>query len=84
MFLYILQSLVTNNHYVGITDNLQKRLDYHNNGRVFSTKNKRPWKIIYNEEHKNIKEAREREKYLKSYKGVGEKRRIIENNKIFV
>ena len=80
MELYILESLKDGTHYVGISENAETRLGvYHNNGRVKATKNKRPWKIIYREQHAGVSEAREREKYLKSYKGVTEKKKIIEN-----
>ena len=76
-YLYILKSLVDNNSYVGITQNIQKRLAYHNEGRVNSTKHRVPFKMIYTEEYSLRKEAREREKYLKSYKGYKKKREII-------
>ena len=79
MYLYILESLIDGSHYVGITHDLTKRLEYHNSHRVKSTKKKAPWKLVYNERYNSIQEAREREKFLKSYKGVKEKREIIKN-----
>lgn len=33
--------------------------------------------LVYTEKHSDRKEARNREKFLKSYKGVTEKRKII-------
>ncbi|MFH0814883.1 MAG: GIY-YIG nuclease family protein [Candidatus Falkowbacteria bacterium] len=77
MDLYILESQKDGTHYVGISMNIEQRLAEHNNGKVHSTKNKSPWKIIYQESHGDIKSARTREKHLKSYRGVGEKRKII-------
>lgn len=77
--LYILKSLKDKKYYVGITSNFSKRLEYHNNGYVKSTKNRRPFSLIYSEEYASMSEARIREKYLKSYKGSKEKLTIIEN-----
>ncbi|MDP2789445.1 MAG: GIY-YIG nuclease family protein [bacterium] len=55
--------------YVGMTQNLQKRLADHNYARVFSTKGFRPWKVLYCEKCSDRKSARTREKYFKS--GIG-------------
>ena len=77
MYLYILESSVDKTHYVGITRNIEDRINYHNSRRVKSTKNKAPWIVIHTEIYETLQEARNREKYLKSYKGVKEKREII-------
>lgn len=45
------------------------RLDRHNKGDVYSTKFGRPWYIIRLEEFKGYKEARKREKQIKSWHG---------------
>ena len=79
MYLYILESQKDKTHYVGIAHDVGARINYHNAGRVKSTKNKVPWIVVYTESHKNVQEARNREKYFKSYKGVREKRQIINN-----
>jgi len=76
-YLYILKSLKDGNHYIGITSNLSERLKYHNNGGVRSTKNRIPFVMIYNEKYSTMSEARQREKYLKSYMGCVEKASII-------
>jgi len=77
-YLYILKSLQNDNCYVGITADVRKRLSNHNSGKVKSTRSRRPFALIYTEQHTSMPEARLREKYLKSYSGVGEKRDIIE------
>ncbi len=64
--IYIIQSEKNNFLYVGLTSNLEIRLKYHNQGRVFSTKGYRPWKLVYTEEVETRQEARKREKYFKS------------------
>ena len=48
---------------------IDKRLKEHNIGKCSSTKGKGPWKLIYKEQAKDIKQARTREKFLKS--GIG-------------
>ena len=74
-YVYLLQSKKTKEWYIGLTKNLQKRILNHNAGKNRSTKHGVPWKIIYCEISLNQKDARAREKYLKS--GMG--RRYLKN-----
>ena len=53
----------------GSTRNLEKRLQAHNTGKVRTTKNRRPFQLIYVEELDDYSEARKRERYLKSGTG---------------
>ena len=69
MKVYVLISIVDGSQYVGMSDNVDLRLEYHNRGKVKSTKSKAPWKVFYQEEFQNRNEARIREKYLKSAAG---------------
>ena len=66
---YVLQSLVSSIKYVGITEDLERRLKEHNQGKSKFTATYIPWKIIYSEVHQNYLDARKREKYLKSAAG---------------
>ena len=68
-FVYILENK-GKRHYVGITkfDPLI-RLNRHNTGDVYSTKQLRPWKLIYFEMFDNYLEARKKEKRIKSWHG---------------
>jgi putative endonuclease len=68
-FVYVLKSIVEKKSYVGITDNLKRRLIQHNLGNSFYTRRYKPWKIIYSEKFEDRELAREREKYLKSCAG---------------
>jgi len=68
-YVYILISLKDNNYYTGYTSNLNKRLMLHNDGKVVSTKNRRPLKLLYWEGCLNREDATRREKYLKSGNG---------------
>ena len=70
-YVYVLQSLKDKQFYVGYTDDLKNRLGEHNSGRVVSTKDRRPLKLIYYEACLNEQDAKMREQYLKS--GMGKK-----------
>ena len=63
---YILRSLKDKKFYIGSTNNLTRRIEEHNVGRVRSTKNRIPFILIYWEGCLNKKEAIIREKYLKT------------------
>lgn len=68
-YTYILFSLKDNKFYTGCTSNLKERFKLHNRGKIASTKNRRPLKLIYYEACLNQKNAYKREKYLKTYLG---------------
>ena len=65
--------------YIGWTDNLERRLSQHNNGKVSATKNRVPFELVYFEACSKKKLAIKREKQLKT--GFGRaylKRRLSE------
>lgn len=66
-YTYVLQSEVDNQFYVGYTKNLKLRFERHNKGYVKSTKDRRPFKLIYYESCLNQQDALHREKYLKTW-----------------
>jgi len=68
-YVYILQSEKDGNFYTGYTKDLRERLKLHNEGKVSSTKNRRPFNLIYFEGCFNQQDATRREKYLKSGNG---------------
>ena len=68
-YTYILQLKKDNKFYTGYTKDLKLRFEQHQQGRIDSTKNRRPFKLIYFEGCLNEKDARKREKYLKTYLG---------------
>lgn len=65
-FVYVLKSLKDSKWYTGSTNNLTTPVDAHNDGRVESTRNRRPLNLIYYEACLNEHDARIREQYLKS------------------
>jgi len=65
-YVYILQSEKDKMLYTGYTNNLKERLSQHNDGKVISTKNRKPFKLVYFEGCLNQQDATHREKYLKT------------------
>ena len=76
-FVYILESKKNGNLYIGYTTRLKERLKEHNRGLNFSTKPYIPWQIIPYEAYLNIKDAKRREKYLKTSQGRRLLRRML-------
>ena len=69
-YVYFLKSKsFPNKNYIGYTTNLNLRFIRHNSGKVRSTKPYRPWEIIFYECYKSKKDAKRREKYLKTNQG---------------
>jgi putative endonuclease len=66
-YVYLLKSKKDNNYYTGQTNDIQKRLKEHNNGRSKSTKARRPFELIGYEGYLTQGEARIREHQLKNY-----------------
>lgn len=71
---YVIQSESTGKIYIGQTSNIEFRLRRHNkellyNPKSYTSKNKGPWKLVYNETFQTRREAIKREKYLKSHAG---------------
>ena len=69
IFVYVIKNQKNKFRYVGITDNLERRLLDHNSGKNDSTSFYKPFDLIYTEKYQDYKEARNREKFLKSGQG---------------
>jgi len=65
-YVYTLLSEKDGYFYTGSTNDLKRRFEEHNTGRVNSTKNRIPLKLIYYEACLNPEDTIKREKYLKS------------------
>jgi putative endonuclease len=74
---YILKSASTGRYYIGSTIHLDKRLEQHNAGRSAFTKAYRPWEVVHFESFETLREARRRERYLKSLKSRAYLERVI-------
>jgi putative endonuclease len=68
-YVYILRGS-NGRYYVGQTEDLKKRLDYHNSKSARWTARFQPWKLIYYEECSTRSEAIKRERYLKNRKNT--------------
>lgn len=79
-YVYVLQSEKNKDWlYVGYTEDLVKRLKEHNKGKNVATKPHRPFKPIFYEAYSNKKDAKRREKYLKTTKGRTTLRSMLED-----
>ncbi|MDD3284418.1 MAG: GIY-YIG nuclease family protein [Patescibacteria group bacterium] len=65
-YTYVLKSKKDDKLYIGYTKDLDNRFKEHNNGLVFSTRNRKPFEIIYFEACLVKKDAIKREKQLKT------------------
>lgn len=69
-FVYILRSINSSEKiYVGYTLNVKSRVEKHNEGGCFSTKEHKPWKLIFYSCFIDKYQALAFEKYLKSHSG---------------
>ncbi|MBU1062533.1 MAG: GIY-YIG nuclease family protein [Candidatus Omnitrophica bacterium] len=68
-YVYVLKSLKDNNFYTGFTDNLDRRIEEHNNGKEPSTKSRLPFRLVYYEGCLYKGDAIAREKQLKTGRG---------------
>jgi len=55
--------------YIGQTNNIKRRLNTHNIGKSFYTKNKGCWELIFKKDFENRQGAVEFERLLKKQKG---------------
>jgi putative endonuclease len=69
-YVYYLVSKKLDFHYVGVTGDLQKRLNEHNSGENKSTKFYVPLKLVYYEAYGNERDAIDREHKLKHHGSV--------------
>lgn len=81
-YLYILKSKKTGKFYIGKTENIERRITYHNSGYNRSTKSGIPWELVYTEKYFTRAEVVQREneikkkksrKYIESMVEIGER-----------
>jgi len=70
-YTYVLMSEMDGDLYIGYTQDLKKRFEEHQLGRVLSTAPRRPLKLVYYEACIDENDAKAREKSLKT--GYGRK-----------
>ena len=65
--------------YTYIFQSLKNRFEEHNNGKSKATKPFRPYKVIFYEAFVNMKDAKNRELYLKSGWGLRSVKKMLKN-----
>ena len=64
-YLYIARSSIDNGSYIGTTENVQKRIGEHNQGKTKSLRHRIPIILVHHEKYSDKTEARKRELQLK-------------------
>jgi putative endonuclease len=78
-YVYILQNKLDKLYY-GCTNDLRRRFQEHNSGKVFSTRDSQ-WKLIYYEAYLSKQDAYNRERQLKYYgQSLSHLKRRIKNS----
>lgn len=78
-YVYVLKSLKDGKLYSGYTSDLKQRLEYHNSGKVESTKWRKPFEMIYYEGFRHQQDATAREKFFKTQWGRNYIKRVLKN-----
>ena len=76
-FLYVLKSVNHKRTYIGITEDVEKRLREHNRGMVRSTRFYRPYTLAHTEMYRDKTDARRRELILK--RSWSEKEKLLKS-----
>jgi putative endonuclease len=66
---YVIFSSTRQQYYIGVTDDVSRRVQDHNNGISKWTKGKGPWLLEWTKEFTSLSEARKFENLLKRQKG---------------
>lgn len=74
-YVYVLKSKKDSKHYIGSTIDLDRRVEDHNAGKVSSTRDRRPFELIYFEKFETKPLAEKKEKYFKT----GDGRVVLKN-----
>jgi putative endonuclease len=78
-YTYVVKSEKDNSYYIGYTQDIIKRLEYHNKGKSRFTKSRRPYKLVFKKEFETRKKAMNYEMYLKSLKKRSYLEKIIDS-----
>lgn len=65
-YTYVIKSIKDNKLYIGYSKDIIKRVNEHNNGLVESTRQRKPFNLIYYEACLDKDKAIRREKYFKT------------------
>jgi len=76
-YVYVLKSAKNDSLYTGFSCDVKKRFLEHNRGAVSSTKRYVPWQLIFFEGYRSEKDAKRRERYLKTSQGMRLLKRML-------
>ena len=76
-FVYVLRSVPTGRHYIGIAADVAKRLQEHNSKSGRWTSAFKPWELAVTEEHADRSLAAKRERFLKSRAGIAARKELM-------
>ena len=65
-YVYVLYGKEQDKFYIGFTEDLEERLKEHNKGNCYTTKRLHNFELAYYEVCKSVKDARDRERQLKT------------------
>jgi putative endonuclease len=82
-FLYILKSEKLEKYYVGISQNPELRLQYHNTIEKGFTSRYRPWKLVFKQEFESRNVAQQKENMIKKWKSKEIIRKVISKEILF-
>jgi putative endonuclease len=75
--LYVLRSVPTGKHYIGTTGDIERRIAEHNSKNDRWTSRFKSWELVVTEEFPSRSAAVVRERFLKSWRGMDERRRLF-------
>lgn len=76
-YTYVLLSQKDNQFYIGFTNDLDRRLSEHQQGKNISTSKRLPVELIYFEGHRSKEDSMRRESYFKTTKGKTTLKQIL-------
>ena len=76
-YLYLLRSVPTGKHYIGISADVEKRLGEHNTKSGRWTSAFKPWEVLGAEEYPDRSTAARRERFLKSRAGIEAREELV-------
>ena len=79
-FVYAISSLSANYIYVGLIDDIKRRINQHNSGYERTTRPYAPFKLLLTETFPDRMSARLREKYYKTAAGKSKLRKLRNND----
>lgn len=78
-YVYVLKSQKDHQFYIGCTGDLKKRFSSHNSGKIYSTRNRKPFILVHYEAFIDKKDAFAREQWLKTGWGHNHLEKILNN-----